>query len=149
PVASRTSMVTVSAMSVSRTLHGVAHEDDATLGAGDGALDEQQPLLDIDRVHGQVLDGLAVVAHAASHAHALEDATGRRCATDRAGLAVVAVGTVGGADAGEAVALHDACGSLALRGARHVDLRPGLEGRDRDLLAERVLLGVRGAHLGD
>src|SRR5690606_35707777 len=125
---------TVSAMSVSRTLHGVANEDDAALGAGDRALDEQQPLLDIDRVDGQVLDGLTGVAHPASHAHALEDTTGRRCATGRAGLAVVAVRTVRGADAGEAVALHDACGALALGGAHDVNLGAGLESGDGDLL---------------
>ena len=44
----------------SRPLHSGTHDDDATLGAGDGALDEQQAPLDVDRVHGQVLGGLAV-----------------------------------------------------------------------------------------
>ena len=97
---------------------GATHEDDAALGAGDGALDEQQAPLGVDRVDGQVLGGLAVEAHATGHPHALEDARRGRGATDRARLAVVAVRTVGGADAVEAVTLHDTGGALALGGPR-------------------------------
>jgi hypothetical protein len=67
---------------------------------------------------GEVLGGLALAAHAAGHAHALEDATGGRAATDRAGLAVVAVGTVRGGDTVEAVTLHDTGEALALGGCR-------------------------------
>jgi hypothetical protein len=69
-------------------------------GAGDGTLDEQQALLGVHGVDGEVLGGLAHAAHAAGHAHALEDAAGGGAGTDRAGLAVVAVRTVGGRDAG-------------------------------------------------
>src|SRR5690606_7575244 len=91
PFASTTSMV-VAAMS--RTLHCGADKDDATLVAGDGALDEQQALLGVDGLNQQVLDGATLVAHAAGHAQALEDARGVGGAADGAGLAVVAVGTV-------------------------------------------------------
>src|SRR5690606_37724020 len=98
----------------SRSLRGAAHEDDAALGAGNRALDEQQTLLGVDRVDGQVLGGLAGVAHATGHAQALEHARRGRGPTDRARLAVVAVRTVRGAAAGEAVTLHDTGGALAL-----------------------------------
>src|SRR5690606_6773611 len=126
PWASTTSTVTFSAMSASRTLHGVTHEHDAALGAGDGALDEQQPLLGVDRVHGQGLDGLAHVAHAASPTRALEHAAAPRRPTDRAGLAVVAERTLPGARTAEAVPLPDACGALAHGHAVDGDLRPAL-----------------------
>src|SRR5690606_15011399 len=66
---------------------------------------------------------------------------------DRAGLAVVAVGTVGGTDAVEAVTLHDAGEALALAGASDVDLFAGGEGVDTELLADRVGRGVSGADL--
>jgi beta-phosphoglucomutase-like phosphatase (HAD superfamily) len=59
---------------------------------------------------------------------ALEDATRGGAAADRAGLAVVAVGTVRGGDAVEAVTLHDTGEALALGGARDVDRSAGLEG---------------------
>src|SRR5690606_5102421 len=73
----------------------------------------------------------------------------RRCA-DGAGLAVVAVRTVRGGDALEVVALHDTRGALALAGADHVDQLARLEGAlDGQLLAERVVTGIRGADLGD
>src|SRR5690606_7363994 len=66
---------------------------------------------------------------------------------DRAGLAVVAVGTVGGTDAVEAVTLHDAGEALALAGAGDVDLFTVGEGVDTELLADRVGRGVSGADL--
>ncbi|GMA88030.1 hypothetical protein GCM10025868_32800 [Angustibacter aerolatus] len=127
------------------SLGGGLHEHDAAAGAGDGALDEQQTALGVDGVDRQVLGGHAHVAHATGHLQALEDATGRRGATDRAGLAVVAVRTVGGADAVEAVTLHDARGALALGGADDVDLLAGGEDLDGDFLAEGVLTGIGGA----
>ena len=86
-------------------------------------------------------------AHATGHLDALEHARRRRSATDRAGLAVVAVRTVRGADAVEAVTLHDTGGALALGGADDVDELAGLEEVGRELLAERVLGGVRRADL--
>ena len=109
----------------------VRSHDQAALGAGHGALDQDQALLGVDRVHGEVLGGDGVGTHPAGHPDALEHATGGGAGADRARLAVVAVGTVGGADAVEAVPLHDTGEALALAGAGHVDDLAGLEGVDR------------------
>src|ERR671933_1572600 len=147
PVASRTS--TVRLAMTSGPLRGGLDEHDRPPRAGDGALDEDQAALGVDRVDGQVLGGLPDGAHAARHAHALEDAARRGAGTDRARLAVVAVRTVGGADTGEAVPLHDARGALALGAADDVDDLTGLEHLGGDLLAGGVLRGVGGAQLDD
>src|SRR5690606_27833296 len=82
-------------------------------------------------------------------AQTLEDLARGGAATDRAGLAVVAVRTVGGAHAGEAVTLHDAGEALALGGAGDVDPLAALEGLDSDLLAELVVARVGGAQLDE
>src|SRR3954469_19578229 len=131
----------------SGSLHCGTDEDDRAAGTGDGALDQQQRLLGVHGMNGQVLRGVALVAHAAGHAQALEDAARGGCATDGTGLAVVLVGTVGGADAGEAVALHDTGEALALGGADDVDLLAGLEELHGQFLAQLVGLGVGGAQL--
>jgi hypothetical protein len=99
-------------------------------------------------VDGDVLGGHGVVAHTAGHPDALEHATGSCAGTDGARLAVVAVGTVGGADAVEAVTLHHTGEALALGRAGHVDLVAGGERVDGQLLADRVRRGVGGADLG-
>src|SRR5690606_35996656 len=78
-----------------------------------------------------------------------EHARRRRGATDRAGLAVVAVRTVRGADTVEAVTLHDTRGALALGRADDVDHGTGGERLSGDLLAEAVLGRVGGTDLGD
>src|SRR6185312_4761751 len=117
-------------------------QDQPAVGAGDGALDEDQALLG---VHG--LDGHARRAHAAGHAHALEDATGGRAGADGTGRTVLALHAVARAEAPEVVALHDTGEAVALGGAGDVDdltLREGLGGH---LLAEGVLGGVGGADL--
>src|SRR5690606_15407217 len=50
----------------------------------------------------------------------------------------------------EVVALHDTRGALALAGADDVDQLTGLEDAvDRELLAQVVVSGIRGADLGD
>src|SRR3954468_22881190 len=95
-------------------LRGGTDHDEATLGAGDGTLEQDQALLDVHRVHGDVLGGDRVATHPAGHPGALEDATGGCAGADGTGLAVVAVGTVGGADAVEAVQLHHTGVALAL-----------------------------------
>src|SRR5699024_9928475 len=86
---------------------------------------------------------------AAGHPLATEDAAGGGGATDRAGLAVVAVLAVRGADAGEAVALHHTRGALALGGADDVHRRAGLEGVGPQLLAHAVVVGLGRTDLGD
>src|SRR5699024_1505813 len=118
----------------SRPLHGGTDDDDAVLGSGHRAGDQQQALLRVRGVDLEVLGGLAVVTGAAGHPLATEDAAGGGGATDRAGLAVVAVLAVRGADAGEAVALHHTRGALALGGADDVHRRAGLEGVGPQLL---------------
>src|SRR5690606_2787435 len=133
----------------SRPLHSGTDDDDAALRAGDRAGNEQQAPLDVDGVDREVLGGLALVAHATGHPLATEHAAGRRGPADRAGLAVVAVRTVGGADAGEAVTLHDARGALALRRADDVDDGAGLERVGAQLLTDGVLVGLGGADLSD
>src|SRR5690606_18680641 len=126
-----------------------AEEDDAAAGAGNGTLDEQQALLSVHGVDREVLGGLTHAAHPAGHAHSLEDPAGGRSATDRARLAVVAVCTVAGRDTGEAVALHDTGEALALGGAGRVDDLTGLEDLGGELLAGRVVRGIRGAQLDE
>ena len=74
------------------SLHGGAYEYDLAAGAGNGALDQQQRLLDVNRVDREVQRGVTHGAHAAGHAHALEDAARGGGATDGTGLAVVACG---------------------------------------------------------
>src|SRR5699024_6836279 len=133
--------------SASRPLHSSLDHDEATLGPGDGTGDEQQALLRVHRVDGEVLDGLARVAHPAGHPLATEHAARGGGATDGARLAVVAVRTVGGGDTGEAVPLHHTGSALALGGADHVDRGSGLEGLRGELLAEGVLGGVGRADL--
>ena len=119
------------------------------LGAGDGAVDEQVALLGVDAPDLEVLDRALDVPHATSHAQALEDASGGGAGADGAGLAVVAVGTVGGGDTSEAVTLHDAREALALGGAGDVDELADLEGVGREFLAGLVLAGQGGTDLGD
>src|SRR5439155_21032329 len=52
-------------------LVGRPHQDDAAVGAGDGALDEHQVVVDVDAYDGEVADGDALVAVLAGHADAL------------------------------------------------------------------------------
>src|SRR5690606_38637304 len=70
-------------------------------------------------------------------------------AVDRARRAVLALGAVRGAQAVEAVALHDTRGALALARAGDLDLLAGLEDVGGDLLAEFVLGGVVGAQFDE
>src|SRR5690606_38415630 len=91
-----------------RPLHCVANEYETAASTRNRALNEQQALLGIDCLNGEVLNGDAIAAHAASHLLSLEHATRGSCATDRARLAVVAVCTVRSRDAREVVALHGA-----------------------------------------
>src|SRR5581483_7914771 len=52
--------------------------DDAVLGAGDGALDQQQVPFCVDLVDGQADLGAALRAHVPGHAHALHHPRRRR-----------------------------------------------------------------------
>src|SRR4029453_12806796 len=102
------------------TLDRGTDEEEATLRAGNSALDEQQPALGVDLVHDQRQRRGPHVAHPAGHLQTLEHATGSRRATDGTGRPVLALGAVRRAEALEAVTLHDAGGALALAGADEV-----------------------------
>src|SRR3954462_13718040 len=83
-----------------------ADQDEAAVRTGNRALDEQQTLLRVNGVDGQVLGGDPLVAHSTRHTEALEHAAGGGAAADGTGRAVLALGTVPGAEATEVVALH-------------------------------------------
>src|SRR3954453_10201203 len=104
-----------------------ADQDEAAVRTGDGALDEEQSLLRVNGVDGQVLGGDPLVAHATRHAEALEHTARGGAATDGTGRAVLALGAVSGAEALEVVTLHDTGEALALALSGHVDLDVGLE----------------------
>src|SRR4051812_33793844 len=86
PSASMTSIV-LFAMS-SGPLRGGLDEHDGASRARDGALDEEQAALGVDRVDGQVLGGLPDATGAARHPRALEDAARGGAGADRARRAV-------------------------------------------------------------
>src|SRR5690242_17730305 len=85
----------VSAMR-SGSLHCGTDDDECALGAGYGALDEDDALVGVDAVDLEVLRRHLLGAHVAGHPQTLEDTTRGGAATDRAGLAVVAVRAVRG-----------------------------------------------------
>src|SRR5680860_218970 len=128
-------------------LRGGTDDHEPALGAGNCALEQDQALLDVDSVHGNVLRGHHVATHPAGHLHALEHPTGRGAATDGAGRAVVLVGTVRGAGTVEPVPLHDAGVPLAPARAGHVDELTGSEQVRAELLTHGVRRGIRGADL--
>src|SRR4051794_9086447 len=108
--------------------------DDAVLRARDGALDEQQVVLDVDVVDVQPHLGDALAAHAAGHLDALEDARRVRRRADRAGLPDV-VRAVRLRAAVELVPLDRAGEALADPDAGDLDRVAGLEDLDGDRLA--------------
>src|SRR5664279_5605849 len=114
---------------------GLLLDDDVpTLGAGDGALDEQQVVLDVHLGDLQVADRHLGVAHVTGHPHTGGDAAGVAGLADGAGRAVEH-GAVGRAAAGEVVPLDDAGEPLALAHAGDVDLGLRLEGAGQDAVA--------------
>jgi len=122
-------------------------EDDAADRTRNGALEQDQALLGVDGVHGQVLHRLTVMAHAPGHPQALEDAARGGAATDGTRRPVLALHAVAGAHAAEAVPLHHTGEALALDRADHVDGLAGLEDLSGQFLAGAVLVGVGGANL--
>ena len=120
--------------------HGVAHADQAVVVPGDGAADHQQVSLRIHPHHLEVADGHPRVAHAAEHAHPLDDLAGVGARPDRAGVAEGFVGPVGPSLHRKVVALHHACGAPALGGADHVHLLAGLEDVRLEGASDLVLL---------
>ena len=117
-------------------LHCIADDDNATVGAGHGALDQQEATLEVGLHHFEVQRGDLLVTHVTSHLQTLEDATGERARTDGSRCTVVLVVTVAGSLAGEVVTLHAACESLASADRRDIDTLTWGECVDLDLLAD-------------
>src|SRR5690606_25556381 len=124
---------------------GVAYENDAAAGAWNGTLDQQEVLLSVDSVNGQVLSGNTLSTHTTSHLLSTENATWGRCAADGTWLTVVLVSTVRCANTVEVVTLHNAGEALTLRGTNDVDLLAGFEDLYGKFLACGVLSSVCGA----
>src|SRR6202022_2410705 len=59
-----------------RLLHGIAHRDPAALGAGNGALDQDQAALNVGLHHAQIERGDAIDAHMTGHLLVLESLAG-------------------------------------------------------------------------
>src|SRR5260370_26043172 len=59
-----------------RLLHGIAHRDPSALGAGNGALDQDQAALDVGLHHAQIERGDAIDAHVTGHLLVLEGLAG-------------------------------------------------------------------------
>src|SRR3954463_13848055 len=118
-----------------------AHLHDAVARAGDRAADHQQVLAGVDAHDLEALLRDALVAHLAGAANALEHTRGIRGGADRARRAHVVRAVAHGA-AGEVVALDRPLEALALRDAGDLDLLAGLEGLDRDGLADGQLAGL-------
>src|SRR5438874_1744184 len=131
PPADRTSTLSSEGMSLTALLRRRADQHQRALGTRDGALDQDQVLLRVDRLDGQVLHGVARVAHATGHAHPLEDPARRGAGADRAGRAVLALDTVARLQAVEAVPLHHTGETLALGTAGYVHDLAGREGLRR------------------
>ena len=79
---------------MSLPLHCVANDDDTAVGAGHGALHQQQVALGIGLDDFQVERGDLLVAHVAGHALALEHPSRSLALADRARRAVEQRGAV-------------------------------------------------------
>src|ERR687885_1932376 len=118
-----------------------AHLHDAVAGAGDRAAQHQQVVARVDAHDLEAALRNALVAHLARTPDALEHARGIRGGADRARRADV-VRAVRHRAAAEVVALDRALEALALRRPGDLDLLAGLEGLDRDRLADGELAGL-------
>src|SRR5262249_11136697 len=132
---------------LSPRLDRAAHQHQAAGRAGHSTLDQQQALVVVNAVQGEVQHRGALPAHPAGHLHALEHVPRESTAANRSRRAVLALSAVRGAKALEAVPFHDAGEALALALGRYVDDLAGLELLGGDLVADRVLLGVTGPKL--
>src|ERR1700759_451265 len=115
--------------------------DDRIRGAGNGALDQQQVAVGVDRGDFKAALSAAFVAHLTRHPHPFEDARGEGAGADRTRGAHV-VRTVGDRTGGEVVFLDPALEALADRDPRDFHLLAGLEALDRDVVTDlRAILG--------
>src|SRR5438477_1792209 len=132
-----------------RLLDGVTHRDPSALGAGNGALNEDQAALDVGLHHTQIERGDAVDAHVTGHLLVLEGLAGVLTAAGRTDRAVRDRDAVGGAQTAEVPALHAAGKTLADRGAGDVDELADDEMVGLDLGADRNQRVGRDAKFGD
>src|SRR5256885_6022189 len=132
-----------------RLLDGVTHRDPSALGAGNGALDEDQAALDVGRDHTQIERGDAVDTHVTGHLLVLEGLAGVLTAAGRTDRAVRDRDAVGGAQTAKVPALHAAGKTLTDRGAGDVDELADDEMVRLNLGADRDQRVLRHAELGD
>src|SRR5215217_74415 len=88
-----------------RLLHRIAHRDPAALGAGNGALDEDQAALDVGLHNAQIERGDAIDAHVTGHLLVLERLAGILASAGRTDRTMRDRDAVGGAQATEVPAL--------------------------------------------
>src|SRR5205814_1763291 len=93
----------------------------SAVGAGDGAADQEQVVLQIDANDLQIAGRHFFVPHAAGHSLPLEDAGGERVHARAAAVAMDFFHAVGGPLPLEVVPPHDARRAAALAGAGHID----------------------------
>src|SRR6201996_3580229 len=132
-----------------RLLDRVAHRDPAALGAGNGALDQDQPTRNVGLDHAKIERGDTIDAHMARHLLVLEGLAGILTAAGRTDRTVRDRDAVGGAQAAEIPALHAAGETLTDRGAGDVDELPDHEMVGLDLGAHRDQRVFRHAEFGD
>src|ERR1700704_1942938 len=84
-----------------RLLHGIAHRNPSALGAGNGALDQDQAALNVGLHHAQIERGDAIDAHMPGHLLVLEGLAGILASTGRTDRTVRYRHTMGGAKAAE------------------------------------------------
>src|SRR5215207_878385 len=99
---------------------------DPVLRARDGAPDEEEIPFGIDSNHAQTDLGVALGAHVARHALALDHARRIGTGTDRAGLAVTSIAVSRGATT-KAMPVHHSLEPAAFGGSGYFDQLPGGE----------------------
>ena len=127
-----------------------ADEDDAAAGAGNGALDEQQALLGVDGVDGEVLGGLTRSPPIRPAIRMpLKTRPGVEQAPIEPGLRWLLCAPWDEETPWKPWRFMTPAKPLPLVVPHDVDELAGLEHVDGDLLAERVVAGVRGAELDE
>src|SRR6202048_918032 len=132
-----------------RLLHGIAHRDPSALGAGNGALDEDQAARDVGLYHAQIERGDAIDAHVTGHLLVLESLAGILTSAGRTDRTMRYRDTVGGAQAAEVPALDAAGKTLADRSAGDIDKLADHEMVGLNFGADRDQRVFRDAELGD
>src|SRR5215467_8108436 len=128
---------------------GLRQPELAALGAGHGALDQDEAALDVGLHHLEIERGDAIDAHVARHLLVLEGLAGVLAAAGRADRAVRDRHTVRGAQAAEIPALHAAGVAFTNAGAGHVDELADQEMVGGDLSADRDQRVIADAELGN